>query len=115
MDFVSANLASVLGTTQQYLVWALDLLAVVGAVVALVHAAVQRPDAFTAVDRQTKPIWIAILTASTVFLVVFGVTGGTVPVIGIICLVAVVAVIVYLVDVRPKVDEIQGRHWFRKR
>ena len=42
----------------------------------LVHAALARPDAFTAVDRQTKGFWVGILALSTLFLVVFGVAGG---------------------------------------
>ncbi|QXQ15635.1 DUF2516 family protein [Skermania piniformis] len=78
----------------------LQLLAVAGAVFAVVHAARQRGDAFTAVDKLSKPIWLAILAASLLVLLVF----GPVQLLGII---AVVAVIVYLVDVRPRVDEVQ--------
>ena len=33
--------------------------AVIGmAVYAFIHAAVQRPDAYTAVDKLTKPVWL---------------------------------------------------------
>ena len=31
---------------------------------ALVHAALQRPDAYTAVDKLTKPAWLVILAAA---------------------------------------------------
>jgi len=96
------------------------VVAVLGAVSALagllsvVHAAVQRPDAFTAVDRQSKGFWVGLLALATVFLALFGVVGAGGPIIGMICLLGLVAVIVYLVDVRPKVDEVQGRRWFRR-
>ena len=40
---------------------ALKVLALVGAVYAIVHAVRQRPDAFTAVNKLTKPIWLGIL------------------------------------------------------
>lgn len=109
MDFVSA-----LGMTQEIVILALSVVAGIAGVVTVIHAAVQRPDAFTAVDRQTKGFWVGVLALSTLFLVLFGVAGGVSPIIGMICLIGLVAVIVYLVDVRPKVDDVQGRRWFRK-
>lgn len=84
---------------------ALQLLALGGAAFALLHAVRQRPDAFTAVDKQTKPIWLGILGASLVALLLF----QWVFLLGIV---AVVAISVYLVDVRPRVDEVQrGPRW----
>ncbi|WP_420873823.1 DUF2516 family protein [Nocardia huaxiensis] len=75
-------------------------------VFALVHAIRQRPDAFTAVDKLTKPAWIAILAVALLFLWI-----GMVPY-NLLSLVAIVATGVYLADVRPKVDEIQrGPRW----
>ncbi|MEU0544270.1 DUF2516 family protein [Nocardia sp. NPDC005978] len=75
-------------------------------VFALVHAIRQRPDAFTAVDKLTKPVWLAILAASLGGLLL----GGTV--VGLLGIAAIVATGVYLADVRPKVDEIQrGPRW----
>ncbi|MFT3899000.1 MAG: DUF2516 family protein [Gordonia sp. (in: high G+C Gram-positive bacteria)] len=109
MDFVSA-----LSDAQKIVILVLWAVAVAGAAVALVHAAIQRPDAFTAVDKQSKGFWVGILTVATIFLAIFGVVGAGGMIIGMICLLGLVAVIVYLVDVRPKVDEIQGRRWFRK-
>ena len=109
MDFVSA-----LGMTQEIVILTLSVVAGLAGLVTVVHAAVHRPDAFAAVDRQSKGFWVGVLALSTVFLAVFGVAGGVSPIIGMICLSGLVAVIVYLVDVRPKVDEIQGRRWFRK-
>src|SRR3546814_15590953 len=84
----------------------LKVLALVGAVYAIVHAVRQRPDAFTAVNKLTKPIWLGILIVAALILL------ATSPV-GLLGIIAVVAVCVYLVDVRPRVDDIQhgGSRW----
>jgi len=77
--------------------------------VAFGHALLQRADAFTAADRKTKPIWLGITGASTVAMGLFGYGGaGT-----IFWLAGIVAVLVYLVDVRPKLIEVQrgGKNW----
>ncbi len=47
---------------------ALKVLALVGAVYAIVHAVRQRPDAFTAVNKLTKPIWLGILIVAALIL-----------------------------------------------
>ena len=47
---------------------ALWLLAISATVFALVHAVRQRSDAFTAVDKLTKPIWLGILGVAALFL-----------------------------------------------
>jgi len=84
---------------------ALRLLALGAAAFALIQAVRQRKDAFTAVDKLSKPIWLGILAVATVVLLLL-------PVVGLFGIVAVVAVCVYLVDVRPRVDEIQrGPKW----
>jgi len=85
---------------------ALKVLALAGAVYAIVHAVRQRPDAFTAVNKLTKPIWLGILIVAALILL------ATSPV-GLLGIIAVVAVCVYLVDVRPRVDDIQhgGSRW----
>ena len=88
-----------------WIVLLLKLLALGGAVFALLHAVRQRPDAFTAVDKLNKPIWLGIIGVSLLVLLVFS------PV-GILGIIAIVAVCVYLVDVRPRVDDIQrGPRW----
>ena len=70
-------------------------------VYAFVHAAMQRPDAYTAVDKLTKPVWLLILgAAAALCLLVPGVFFPSI---------AAVAAGVYLVDVRPKLLEIQGK------
>nr|WP_068278405.1 DUF2516 family protein [Aldersonia kunmingensis] len=87
------------------ILFVLWLIAVAGGVFALVHAARQRKDAFTAADKLSKPIWLAILAVALLVLFVTSV-------VGFFGIIAVVAVCVYLVDVRPRVDEIQrGPRW----
>lgn len=76
----------------------------VTAVYAFVHAALQRPDAYTAADKLTKPVWLVILGAAvalaSILYPVLGVLGMAMP---------ACASGVYLVDVRPKLLEIQGK------
>ncbi|WP_407671180.1 DUF2516 family protein [Nocardia stercoris] len=88
------------------ILWVLRMAALGVTVFALVHAIRQRPDAFTAVDKLTKPIWVAILCAALLAILV------SATVVGILGLAGVIATGIYLADVRPKVDEIQrGPRW----
>jgi hypothetical protein len=81
------------------------IVALGGAAFALFHAARQRKDAFTAVDKLSKPIWLSILSVAFLVLLLF-------PAVQLFGIVAVVAVCVYLVDVRPRVDDVQrGPRW----
>ena len=75
-------------------------LVLLATVYAFVHAAMQRPDAYTAADKLTKPVWLLILGGAALLSWVLGVTGMAI---------AAVAAGVYLVDVRPKLLEIQGK------
>jgi hypothetical protein len=68
---------------------------------AFVHAAIQRPDAYTAAGKLTKPVWLAILGGGALLGLVLGSPMGSA--------VAAVAAGIYLVDVRPKILEIQGK------
>lgn len=70
-------------------------------VYAFIHAAMQRPDAYTAADKLTKPVWLVILGVSGLLALVLGGTLGSV--------IAAVASGVYLVDVRPRLLEVQGK------
>jgi heme/copper-type cytochrome/quinol oxidase subunit 2 len=67
---------------------------------AFVHAAMQRADAYTAADKMTKPVWLAILGVAIPLAWVLGVLGMAI---------AAAAAGFYLVDVRPKLLEIQGK------
>lgn len=83
---------------------ALRLITLGAAVFAIFHAVRQRTDAFTAVDKLSKPIWLGILIASLLVVLVLPTM--------LFWVIAVVAICVYLVDVRPRVDEIQrGPRW----
>ncbi|MBY6350300.1 DUF2516 family protein [Rhodococcoides corynebacterioides] len=85
--------------------YVLQLIALFGVAFSLFHAVRQRGDAFTAADKLSKQGWIAILVIALLVLLV-------VPVINFIGIIAVVAMGVYLVDVRPKVDDVQrGPRW----
>ena len=76
-------------------------IAVLGTTVyAFIHAALQRPDAYTAAGKLTKPVWLVILGAAALLGLVLGVTGIAI---------AAVAAGVYLVDVRPKLLDVQGK------
>lgn len=72
----------------------------VATVYAFVNAAMQRPDAYTAADKLTKPVWLVILGIGALLCWVLGITGMAI---------AAVAAGVYLVDVRPKLLEVQGK------
>ena len=67
---------------------------------AFVHVAMQRPDAYTATDKLTKPVWLVILGVAALLSWVLGITGIAI---------AAIAAGVYLVDVRPKLLEVQGK------
>jgi hypothetical protein len=67
---------------------------------ALVHAAMQRPDAYTAAEKLTKPLWLLILGGAIALTLLVQVMGTAI---------AACAAGVYLVDVRPKLLEIQGK------
>jgi hypothetical protein len=84
-----------------YVLFAIQVLVLLAGLYAFVHAAIQRTDAFTAAEKLSKPIWLAIL-------------GGTAlvglflpPPVG--SAIAACAVGIYLVDVRPRVLEVQGK------
>lgn len=76
----------------------------VTAVYAFVHAALQRPDAYTAADKLTKPVWLVILGAAVALASILY------PVLGVLGMaMSACASGGYLVDVRPKLLEIQGK------
>lgn len=83
-----------------YVLFALTIAVLLTTVYAFVHAALQRPDAYTAAEKLTKPVWLVILGVGALLAWVLGITGVAI---------AAVATGVYLVDVRPKILEIQGK------
>ena len=84
-----------------YVLLAIQVGVLLASLYCFVHAAIQRTDAFTAAEKLSKPIWLAIIggTAIVGYLLT--------PPIG--SAIAACAVGVYLVDVRPRILEVQGK------
>ncbi len=72
---------------------------------AFIDAIIRPAQAFVAVGKQTKPIWLIILGVAFVLGLYAAAYGG---VTNILAVAAFVAAAVYLVDVRPKVREIRS-------
>lgn len=90
---------------QQLIYWA----ALPVGVYAFIHALMQRQDAYAAIDRLTKPAWLGITGGGAAALLLNVLWGG-----GWLFLVAgLVAVLVYIVDIRPRLIEVQrgGQRW----
>nr|WP_219905563.1 DUF2516 family protein [Actinopolyspora mortivallis] len=89
------------------IVTALWIAGIVVGVYAFGHAAMQRADAFTAANKLSKPAWLGITGAGALVLILM--RGGPMT---IIWVAGLVAALVYIVDVRPKVLEVQkGSPW----
>lgn len=73
---------------------------------AFFHALIQRPDAFTAASKRTKPFWLGVTGGATVVCALFSFSSP----LFIIWIAGLVASLVYIVDVRPKVIEVQRGH-----
>jgi hypothetical protein len=87
------------------ILWIIKWLGALVGVFAFIHALMQRPDAYTAIDRLTKPAWLGITAGGAVALILFDVSG-----LGWMFWIAgLVAVLVYIVDVRPRLIEVQRR------
>ncbi|GAA4438563.1 DUF2516 family protein [Actinokineospora soli] len=75
---------------------------------AFVHALLQRPDAYSAADRMSKPAWLGITAGALAALLIFSFAGTG----WIFWMAGLVAALVYIVDVRPKLIEVQrGQRW----
>lgn len=84
-----------------YVLLVIQVAALATGAYAFVHAAMQRPDAFTAAEKMSKPIWLAIIGGTALLAFVLGAPVGS----------AVVACAagIYIVDVRPKVLDVKGK------
>ncbi len=95
---------------------AISLVLAIGAallsVFAVVDAGSRRPDAFAAADKQTKGTWSGITAACAVVAVLGLLVAGPFGALGLLWLAALVGDLVYLLDVRPKLREVQrGSRW----
>ncbi|APE16873.1 hypothetical protein BOH72_18110 [Mycobacterium sp. WY10] len=89
-------LQGVAGLVLQVVFWVVTAVTIY----AFVNAAMQRSDAYPAAEKLTKPVWLVILGVAGLLSLFLGVTGVAI---------AAVATGVYLVDVRPKLLEVQGK------
>ena len=64
----------------------------------------RRADAFPAIGRQSKQMWLLLTGASPLVQFLFGYFG----LLGLLGIAGAVVALVYLVDVRPKIIEITG-------
>lgn len=94
--------------------WVTEVIEIGGGILGafvLVDALMRRSDAFVAADRQTKTVWLAI-TAVSAMLLVLAASSGFFRAPSLIWCAATVAALVYLVDVRPKLKDVQrGTRW----
>lgn len=86
-----------------WILFAIDWVGTAAGLFAFLHAVTQRKDAYTAADRKTKVFWGGVTAGATAAMGLFQVFS-----VGLIFWVAgVVAALVYIVDVRPKLIEVQ--------
>ncbi|HEV7205323.1 MAG TPA: DUF2516 family protein [Jatrophihabitans sp.] len=90
--------------TDHVLYWALVALRVW----ALADCVSRKSAAFTAVNKLTKPAWVAILLIGGLLGTLFSSPLAPSAVVSVFSLISVVAAAVYLADVRPAVREISG-------
>lgn len=93
--------------------WILAAGGVVLGLFALLDAVARRADLFPAADKKTKGVWLGITgAAAAVFLLGALQPGGPFGPPGIFSVAAAIGSLVYLVDVRPRLKEIQsGNRW----
>lgn len=79
------------------------------ALYAFIHAATQRSDAFTAADRRTKRFWMMVTGGATLGCALAAYSGAGF-ILWIVWIAGLVAALVYIVDVKPRVIEVQRGH-----
>lgn len=91
--------------------WILAIGGAVTGVFAAIDAATRRSDAFAAADKQTKGTWAGITVACAVVLGL-AVFGGAFAPQSLLWLAGLTGSLVYLLDVRPRLREVQrGGRW----
>jgi hypothetical protein len=84
-----------------YVLLAIEVGALAMGAYAFIHAAIQRPDAYTAAEKLSKPIWLAILGGTILLEFLFRAPVGSA--------ILACAAGIYIVDVRPKILDVQGK------
>jgi Protein of unknown function (DUF2516) len=82
--------------------WAIDIATIIFSIFAFIDVARRRSDAFPAVDRQTKPLWLGLTGGAAL------VSLATFNPLGLLGIAAIVVTAVYLLDVRKRIIEITG-------
>jgi len=83
-----------------WLLFALNIATLVASAWAFVHCLRSRPDAFPAIGRRSKNLWLA-LTGGAVLVSLAGFSATS-----IFGIAAIVIAAVYLLDIRPRITEI---------
>jgi hypothetical protein len=84
---------------------AIQVVVLIVAIYAFVNAASQRADAYPAAGKMTKKAWMAITGGAVALALVTNIIGLGITGIAV----TAVASGIYLVDVRPKLLEVQGK------
>lgn len=95
------TVGSVVGSIEFWAAFAIGVLALGVDVWALIDAVTRRADAFPAVNRLTKVVWLIILAVATLVAAALISVGSL-----FLSLIALAAGLVYLLDTRPKIREI---------
>lgn len=105
---------SLVGPVVDTITYVLAVASAIFSLIAVFDATTRRPDAFAAADKQTKGTWSGITVACAI-VAVLGVPvilGPPFGPIGLLWLASLVGHLVYLLDVRPKLREVQrGSRW----
>jgi len=91
-----------------YFFLAIAISAAVIEIWALVDSVSRPAQAFVAVGKQSKPLWLVINGVATVIGVGYAFYVGSVAVLSFLPIAAFVAAAVYLTDVRPKVKDFKS-------
>lgn len=83
-----------------WILWAIGLATLIASAWAFIDCLRARPDAFPAIGRQSKNVWLALTGGATL------VSLATFSPIGILGIASIVIAGVYLLDIRPRIAEI---------
>jgi hypothetical protein len=89
-----------MNTLTTAILWAIDIATLVGSAWAFILCLRTRADAFPAIGRQSKGLWLALTGGATL------VSLAWFSPIGILGIASIVIAAVYLLDIRPKIAEI---------